>query len=1111
MEQQFTSGILLRETPDRNYWKRAAEFSRALGFQYEAAVFPVTSFSRGLAVPDSMEKITDFNLPENEAEVPADYVASSDTAKEMPVFDKRKKRGLEELFSKGEFLKDRNLDQLPDEMDFQVAMPADADCFLWEAACNLAFRFGMETTAYEGPLLCEGTGDAAGKRNRVVFRKGPQCRIDYENAESGSTVTISGQGRDLVMFVSELCEHFPEQGPFLTLSDRMQSLAGAFSMRTLDGQLAYLKAALEREKAGIPQSAAGQDSDAPVKVYVDTDIDDPARRKAAEQAFEGVRFINYKNAHLEYAKDYDFSWEVDDLKKLLEKEVYPKIRAGQNIRIQAAVSEDLQVRSDLEKEILARLRELQVKDPQAEVLCAYKQGFSWISEKVVPELKKLQGMEKFAVRFKPFLPPGQTEWGDEDGATPTYNNFTRDPEKWYDFPIRYLQELYPVEDVIVSETGIDPDSVVFETYDGGEDITYEALALDGTGAVLYRASYRAECSERPYIDDFPEMGRVHPSTGYIRLWQDGRKTYETAVKTDVEKIWDAYQNSVLPEVRDYVTKKTGGKNLVSQQPFFETLKIEIEASEPDEQLSSREDLYSSLDGLHEDLYFVGSDYFKNYGLKMDGEITDAPGLILPLLKKRNGAPHMKVTLSSQQQDCPAILAGKRTVLPPEKQEAEVYIASISREKEGLNISVAVENVPDSIVESYAELLQAGVLDPAQQISGFDSVSFRTKGGTYRAELPKTEAPEKDLDIRDVDILDHEVIGYDQYIGIMEQLKRVKGLEVFPIAKSYKGRTMYGVTAAVPLQGHISLVKRISAHPSELINARHHANEDSSTNAAFLLIRRILTEKEFRDLPLNMNLGIVPVENVDGTAIHYMLQKENPYWKFHVARFNAIGKEFYYDMFLPDTMHTEAKGFRRMFMKYLPDIVVDNHGVPSHEWEQQFSGYTSPAYRGFWLPRSLLYGYFYCIEDDRYRSNYTLNRKMEDAIADHFLENKEVTDLNLLWARQFEKYAHQWMPKMFPADYYKNMIVYWIRHGYDPKHRYPSFRYPWILSVDYVSEVADETAQGDYLNQCARAHVEHDIATLRMILSASCIYDRSWNYSGDTVKAAFTRKRPIIAQ
>ena len=135
--------------------------------------------------------------------------------------------------------------------------------------------------------------------------------------------------------------------------------------------------------------------------------------------------------------------------------------------------------------------------------------------------------------------------------------------------------------------------------------------------------------------------------------------------------------------------------------------------------------------------------------------------------------------------------------------------------------------------------------------------------------------------------------------------------------------------------------------------------------------------------------------------------------------------------------------------------------------------------------------------------------MEDVIADAFMDDEEITRENKMWAEQFEKYAHAWLPKMFPADYYKNMINYWIPHEYDPTHRYPSIRYPWILSLDYVSEVADETAQGDYLYSCARAHMVHDVAILEKIMQASCVYKQEWEMQEGYIKAALTRKRPII--
>ncbi len=254
-----------------------------------------------------------------------------------------------------------------------------------------------------------------------------------------------------------------------------------------------------------------------------------------------------------------------------------------------------------------------------------------------------------------------------------------------------------------------------------------------------------------------------------------------------------------------------------------------------------------------------------------------------------------------------------------------------------------------------------------------------------------------------------------------------------------------------------------------------------------------------------------MENVDGTAIHYSLQRDNPNWKLHVARFNHLGNEFAHEYFHTDTIHTEAMAFTRIFERFLPDIVVDDHGVPSHEWDQQFSGYTSPAYKGFWLPRSLLYGYFWYITEDSYRSNYALNKKLEDAIANAVGADEEMVAWNNEWAARFEKYAHGWLPKLFPADYYKGMINYWIGYPYRPWFYYVAYSFPWITSISYTSEVADETAQGDYLALCAKTHLTHDLATLKLFASARCIYEQSWQIGDDGIQVKCIRSRPVIAE
>ena len=577
----------------------------------------------------------------------------------------------------------------------------------------------------------------------------------------------------------------------------------------------------------------------------------------------------------------------------------------------------------------------------------------------------------------------------------------------------------------------------------------------------------------------------------------------------MEAVWDVYQSEVLPDCRAYIEEKTGGTVTKEMQPLFHELILDVTASEPDERIGTREDLISSLDALHEDLYFMGSDNFKNYGVQTNGVMLDAPGLILPQIHKREGRPVFKVTLTDQLMDKACIRRGEQTIQRARaREDVQARITRISWE-DGLVITVETEGVEDAYLKSYAELFDRGVLEISHHVPDCRVVRFKGEE-EYEARVNPGKVC-RNKSICDIDLHEKELIGYDTYLEIIEELKQVPGIEVFQTASSYTGRKLYAIWLRPEHEGYLSMTKRLSKLPSEIINARHHANEVSSTNAAFILLKKLLTEECYRALPEKLNLVLVPMENVDGAAIHYELQKEHPYWKFHVARFNALGKEFYHEHFQQDTIHSEAMGLTRLYERFLPDILVDNHGVPSHEWEQQFSGYTSPSYKGFWLPRSLLYGYFWYVTDEAYSGNYPVNKKMEDVIADKIAEDEEMTAWNREWSEQFETYAHAWMPKLFPADYYKNMINYWIPFAADPAHRYPSIRFPWITTVAYTSEVADETAQGDYLNLCARAHVAHDEATIQMLLEAEHVYDCRCECRDNTIFARYERQRPMLVR
>ena len=1093
-ERTLKRKILIESTLSQEYIRRAVEFARAKGFVCESAVFPVTSFDDGEPVPASYDKFSGISHEVPECELPEGYEAASDHPLPIQDFDWRSNRGLETLFTKGEFLTDNNLDQLPDEMNVCIVVDPAAGREIVAAACNLAFRLGMETTAYDGRLLYTSDEEVPAGKNVIRFTgAGPDCAMTWHAGDEITEVEITGRGTGLLDFTAYVCEHFPQQGPFDTWADRLMEIAEGLRMRTVDGQLAYLKTLGDNETVA----------------YVNPEFTEYGDRLT--DAFPKAQFVSYKDNELRYEHEYDIEWEVDALKEMLETRIYPAVHTGDRVTIRAAVSEDKEVRAEIADEIRARLESSGADIEDITVLCSYKQGYSWLDEQFVPSALNAGRPDRIEVYFKEFLPPGVTEWNDEFGAIPNYNNIGGDPDHWYDMPIRFLQELYPVEDAIVARTGIEPDNVIFRKYEGDEDITYYARALDSDGRVLFEDRYLCAYDERPYLDMYPGMGKVHPSTGYVRAYVNGSKVAEERIKSDVENIWDVFQQKMLPELKEYSDSKLGDRDPIENQPYFSRMVIEASVSEPNEHLASREDLFSSLDALHEDFYFVATDFFKNYGYEKCGQVADAPGLILPKIQKAYGKPTLKVSVYGQCAETPVIKSAAAEIVPSlSREDAGAYIRQLSWEDGRLNMLIDVDGAEEAVVKAYAQLLAQGVLELSGRIENTGRITFAVNGTTFEAVVPDQAPAVKDTDIRDIDISEYDLIGYEQGISIIDQLKRVPGISVYRTTRSYLGRELYAVEFMPDREGYVSRTKRITSYPTELINCRHHANEVSSTNSAFMLIRDILTLDKYKDITEHMNLVIVPMENVDGTAIHYELQKDNPTWKLHIARFNAIGKEFYHDHFKIDTMHTESYGLTRLFMRLLPDFVIDNHGVPSHEWEQQFSGYTSPSFKGFWLPRSLLYGYFYHIKGDGYESNIRLCEKMQDVIADDYLNNEEVTRENKLWARQFEKYAHGWMPNMFPADYYKNMINYWIGSTYNPEHRYPSIRYPWILSVDYVSEVADETAQGEYLNRCARAHLAHDHAIIDMICNTHAVYRQSWSFAEGEIGAEVTRKRPVIS-
>ena len=149
------------------------------------------------------------------------------------------------MFQKGPFLKDQNHDFLPDALDVKLVLPEDASDAMFLAACDLAYRFGMETTGYEGTILAE----AGYKGNQIIFEKADQTELVLgETDGDGVKVYLRGDGEALTAFTARLCNTFPKICGERSWKDLLMDMVDDFILRGEDGQLAELKALQEKGK-----------------------------------------------------------------------------------------------------------------------------------------------------------------------------------------------------------------------------------------------------------------------------------------------------------------------------------------------------------------------------------------------------------------------------------------------------------------------------------------------------------------------------------------------------------------------------------------------------------------------------------------------------------------------------------------------------------------------------------------------------------------------------------------------------------------------------------------------------------------------------------------------
>jgi hypothetical protein len=1100
---------------------------------------------------------------------------------------------LTSLFTLDGYLRDHNGDLIPDATNAMVVLPEAGTPEDWTIGANFAARLGLESGGICFPLAALDT-ELAGRNDLDQF--GGLILIGSENillqrlvnttqsAESSITSPQAlrifpdpfGSGDVLAVVDStnrgplSAGSYLSFQMPYLSLKRRgaptldhvEAALTEVLSGTSTEGQAA--RAVLAIEDVWRDLRSLGSDIEKlDVVIHldeVDSDIENVVEQRIAETIdFEvNVAVSSTRDAIAVFESRQEWAWEVSEFWEIFNNEILPELTPDAGVvSLQVLLSESWHIREAVKSEIERLLSERGFRRDtlDVQVLSAYKQGYSWISESVVPRLLGLQ-VESVRIAFQQFDPDPNARWID---IPVRWLEMTKPPgerrlldiaeavqeledagyDKWLGFPIRWLQELYPIDDMIAGQLDLARSNVHFEMRD--QATTYTIEAFDDQGRVVFSEGFDTRWVKRPYLETFPNWGSVYVTTGWVTASQGEREIVSGRITSDLEKVWDHYQRSLF-EIERFVLESTNRSPTPDLQPFFKELVFEVSASEPNERLGIREEIYSSLEALHEDLYFVTLDFFSALGDKYANKPLRAPGHIIPLIHNSPGSePSSSISLKRFASDGPSIDITAKLVdggvqnwrfCLRDDSEPTARITDLGLDLEdsdpSLHLRISVDPGTegdfhaDRIVGSLNSLLRHGAFRSSftwPTVSSVALVEIRsgTKVVSSVAVRPAPldhaqhdSAPGDTTSLQQLAIPLDRVIGYDENIELLQTLSQHPNAIVWEAGHSFQGRSIHALDLTLHTGTELwSQAKATIFKPTYHINCRHHANEVTGTNAAFILAKKSLTDPSYQEFLKKVNLCVVPFENADGAALHYELQKEHPYWMHHAARYNAAGLEFSSEYFNDATKFPEAKVRPLTWRVWLPDVVVDCHERPGHEWRQIFAGYTPVAWSYLWILPSLFTGILRYTDSEEYPMNLSVAEAMRKGVADAINGDEEIQQWNHEWKDRYEKYAHSWMPEKSPVQYFDDIQFHFS--GLEPDSQATDLmqRNPHITAASFTTEVADETPQGAFLGLCSRAHLRANTAVIEMLVNSrySVIRQRE-EIEGSNTKLALIRPRPV---
>ncbi len=1099
---------------------------------------------------------------------------------------------LSSLYSIDGLLGDSDGNLIPDRVDAVISAEGAGS----EGVIDVAARLGLESTGATFPLSIPSSalGDPASQPSLVLVGASHPAIVELEAkkaiapsslaagegfiqvvkkafGERSAVVVTGGDAAGLMRATAQVAERLPhiwERGKDrTTLDDVENDLRRFIAGRSAAGQAAAALYKLDRLAASLGERPL---ESAHVRVYVEKAEDglDAVVRSRLQGILKAQRLeVTVEDLDVQRAapivdEQIEIPSEVDDFWRALRLEVIPSIRRRQPIVVHARLSEPAEVRRRLEQEATAALIKAgaRAEGTSVTVLSAYKQGYSWLYDQVRPALEG-KPVQQITIRFAEIGPPA--EWPHQAMYTPT----------------RWLLELYPIDEVLARDLGLDVKQVQFEKGPIGAP-TYEVIATGSGGEELFRQQFEPKVVLRNYFDRFPDYEKVRVTTGWITARDSARVLADRQIATDLERVWDHFQSRALSSLYDYVMALEEGQPRPERAPFFGELTVDVNLSEPDYELGLDRERISSLDALHEDLYFGTLHFFDVLGRYTRGQPLNYPGRVLPIMRpKSDGGPGLvKIRLTGFGSSRPSVAidyveqdGGSGTLALDVPKVAVDRPSAVGAAVKGgeqgiaeLTLRLKVDTERDErealVRRARADRVDAQMMSAEQVAAVVGNLSALRAAGLYRDALayhdlgtlrvvahwehdaaPETQrtvrlepngTPPAVPDVRDLvppayRYAGETLVQWDTPIPPREAYETLgKMAASFPEATAYKlgssylGQDVWAMDLMPPMRAtHWSQFKATALKPTVVYSARQHANEVSSTSHTLKLAELLLTDPKYRSALRRVNVVFHPITNPDGAQVAYDLYGLTPDYMLHAGYLGALGVDVTNGQWEQDPIYPESSIRADIWRTWLPDIFLNPHGYPHHEWVMVFSEYAGwvrnrvTESRDWWGTRGWFTPGFSYVDDPRHPRHKDAAFRIREMFTQNINAVPEVRAMNERAYDRYRRFGYAFDDQAFKLDFTNDVLVYTALKGVKASPTSPDFmtRNPNVTIWTGGTEAPDETAHGDWLKLVATAGLEWDKAILQYLLEGDHQIERKREAIHGGVSLSFSRPRPPKAK